>query len=1103
MTVMEPSRAIRLLAGTLRQSFDARTLERGSAYARAGRVGDILMHEAAGGRVQWSAPVQGSEPYTAHLEVRERHGEVRLDAWCSCPVGSHCKHSVAVAVVLLSQAAASDDSPGRRFGAWDRWLQELPAALGTAAERADEEAPRHAAIVLHHDGAPLPRLTAVPVWVRQGVRRGWVDPQPMRPQADGRNLTGETFRLVADLRMQPPSLQSIGGFLLAGEHAGEWLARALAGRIPVFLERPAAGSLSAGPERALRIGWEARDDGSQKLALAVDGAPGARLLVAGGLWYLLPAERILGPVQGEPRLAEAVLRSPALQPEQVPLLRERWGDQPLLAALPRPPAAPEVERVEGRPEAVLTLRSVELARRGEPRRQVGAARLAFDYGGVRLPLHPVEPLSRRRRGERIVEVVRDRAFETAAAERLDAAGLLPSGVLAPGHRELDENDFLLDRGRGATSSDPLFALAPELQELGFRLESEQGFPFELVGTPADWIVEVEEDGSNPWFDLRLGVEVQGERVDLLPVLQRLLADPAFPLEPRPGEAADAHWLVALDERRRAMLPLARLRALMAPLLEWLQGGSRGVEGALRLRRAQADVAERLAEAGGQPWRGGERLRADREALRGPHAPAEQPAGLNATLRGYQREGLAWLGVLERAGLGGVLADDMGLGKTIQVLAHLQAMREGGRLGRPALVLAPTSLVGNWADEAARFVPDLRVLVIHGPDRHGLHASIGQHDLVITTYPLLLRDRDALLEEEYSVLVLDEAQAIKNVRSQAARAVRRIEAGQRVAMTGTPLENHLGELWAQFDAVEPGLLGNERQFNRFYRTPIERHGDTERRERLGRRIAPLLLRRRKDEVLAELPEKTEIVRRIELEGGQRELYETLRLAQHARVRDEIRRRGLAQSGIVVLDALLKLRQICCDPRLVKLESARTVSESAKLDALLELLDSLVDEGRRVLLFSQFTSMLDLIGAALGERALPYLRLTGETPSTVRGERVRQFQEGGVPLFLISLRAGGTGLNLTAADTVIHYDPWWNPAVERQATDRAHRIGQDKPVFVYRLICAGTVEEKIHHLQQRKADLADAILEGGSSRSARFDEADLAELFAPLDPDAGPG
>ncbi|MEO8012253.1 MAG: DEAD/DEAH box helicase, partial [Dokdonella sp.] len=701
--------------------------------------------------------------------------------------------------------------------------------------------------------------------------------------------------------------------------------------------------------------------------------------------------------------------------------------------------------------------------------------MSFDYDGPRLPLAPAKARERRMHEGRLLEVVRDRTAEITALERLEDLGFIDADLLPrlPGiaRDALAEGDFVLEPRRGQlVAAEHLLALTPRLREHGFRLETDADFPYELVEEPDDWHADIEESGNN-WFDLSLGIDIGGERVDLLPILRRLLADPDFPFVPRIGEADDAVWLVPLDARRRVPLPLARLRQFMAPLLEWLQGTALAEDhaGHLRLRRAQASVIDELANRTGLPWRGGERLRAELARLRNAREPAVEPDGFRTTLRGYQRDGLAWLGFLADAGLGGVLADDMGLGKTVQVLAHLLAEKRRGRLDQPALIVAPTSLVANWRDEAQRFAPDLSVLVVHGPTRAGLHDAIPSHDIVITTYPLLARDRDELLAHTYSVLVLDEAQAIKNAKSQAAKIVREIPAGRRLAMTGTPLENHLGELWAQFDAVEPGLLGNEKHFTKFYRTPIEKHGDAERRERLSRRIAPLLLRRRKEDVLADLPEKTFIPRNIELQGAQRELYETLRLAQHERVLAEVHKRGLAQSGIIVLDALLKLRQACCDPRLVKLDHARKVKGSAKLDLLLELTDSLVAEGRRILVFSQFAEMLGLIGDALDARGQTWQTLTGQTPGTRRAELVERFQAGGVPLFLISLKAGGVGLNLTAADTVIHYDPWWNPAVEAQATDRAHRIGQDKPVFVYKLICKGTVEEKIQALQQRKADL----------------------------------
>src|SRR6266850_2475906 len=387
---------------------------------------------------------------------------------------------------------------------------------------------------------------------------------------------------------------------------------------------------------------------------------------------------------------------------------------------------------------------------------------------------------------------------------------------------------------------------------------------------------------------------------------------------------------------------------------------------------------------------------------------------------------------------------MGLGKTVQTLAHILVEKREGRLDRPCLVVCPTSVVPNWRAEAARLAPELRVLSLHGPDRAQHFGEINDADLVVTTYALLPRDADHLLPVTWHIAVLDEAQAIKNASAKTTGLVCRLDARHRLCLTGTPVENHLGELWSQFAFLMPGLLGDARRFARIFRTPIEKKQDGERRTVLSGRLKPFMLRRTKSLVAAELPPKTEMLRPLELSGQQRDLYETVRLAMHEKVRREVAQKGFARSHIVVLDALLKLRQVCCDPRLVKLAAARRVTASAKLEHLLEILPQLVEDGRRILLFSQFTSMLDL----------------------------------------------------TAADTVIHYDPWWNPAVEDQATDRAHRIGQDKPVFVYKLVAQGTVEERMLELQQRKKALAAGIFEAGGNAATALDATDIERLFRPL-------
>ena len=446
-------------------------------------------------------------------------------------------------------------------------------------------------------------------------------------------------------------------------------------------------------------------------------------------------------------------------------------------------------------------------------------------------------------------------------------------------------------------------------------------------------------------------------------------------------------------------------------------------------------------------------------------------------------------------LAGILADDMGLGKTIQTLSHILFEKQAGRLSSPALVVAPTSLMGNWQAEAARFAPGLRVLLLHGADRQQHFGDIAQSDLVLTTYALLPRDEDVLRAQRFHLLILDESQYIKNSRSKAAQTAGLLRANHRICLTGTPLQNHLGELWSQFNFLLPGLLGDEKTFNNDFRKPIEKLGDSGRNALLIRRIKPFLLRRTKDKVAGELPAKTEMLREIELLGAQRDLYETVRVAMDKKVRAEIAMKGIARSQIVILEALLKLRQVCCDPRLLKISSGqRSTAASAKLEQLLEMTDELLNEGRKILVFSQFTSMLALIEEALRVRGIAYAKLTGET--TDRTAQVDLFQRGDVPVFLISLKAGGVGLNLTAADTVIHYDPWWNPAVENQATDRAWRIGQGKPVFVFKLIAKGTVEEKIQALQRKKSALADALLAGGDADSVRITQDDLQAIFAPL-------
>jgi superfamily II DNA or RNA helicase len=469
-----------------------------------------------------------------------------------------------------------------------------------------------------------------------------------------------------------------------------------------------------------------------------------------------------------------------------------------------------------------------------------------------------------------------------------------------------------------------------------------------------------------------------------------------------------------------------------------------------------------------------------------------PTRLEATLRPYQLTGIAWLQLLRELGAGGLLADDMGLGKTLMTLAFLARVKEDGGEG-PSLVVAPTSVVGNWAREAERFTPGLRVVAWTG-DRRGA-IDFAEHDLVITTYGLLRREIGKLAKTRFRAVVLDEAQNVKNPAAATSRAVRQLDAEMRIALTGTPVENRLSELWSLMTFVNPGMLGTAAEFNARYEEPMSKRPDGAVAAELRGRVKPFILRRTKGEVLVDLPPKTEIERSCVFGLRQRRAYDALSLAVRDAVRRDPERRNGARTQLAVLTAILRLRQLACDPRLV--DPAARPEDSAKRLVFLDLVRELVSEDRRALVFSQFVELLSLWREDLDRAKVAYEYLDGST--TDRDAVVRRFQEGTAPLFLISLKAGGAGLNLTAADTVIHCDPWWNPAAEDQATDRAHRIGQKRAVTVVRLVARGTIEDKIALLKHQKRELADAVVGAEAGAVGRLDDAEIDALLGEVEGD----
>ena len=1042
------------------------------------------------------------------------------------------------------------------------WLLELDRAAGLA----DADAPAGAdrpeqyvyllSVVGAPRTAPLLQLEAVVSYPK--VTGGWAKPKQVRTQpGKGQAVfdrASDTDRQVLQLLRALPRQHN---YYSAGSGAP---CAVLEGQIGLLAMEQAASTgrlfadaggstvgepLRWGGPQPIDWAWQAVSGGAAA-ALAQDGswALQARLPEAGALlchnsppMYLDAAAGLCGPAHApglESAQLEVLLHAPplsaaALQKHQADVARR-------LGALPLPPVLQGLTRLDGvAPVARLHLALTPAA--GVAYMGLITAQLRFDYQGhagwwAGQPLGVLVDGLDGEGGKVLLQ--RDGRAELDAVSRLMDLGLLgiDEGLFGiPGERPQDawmrwaDGDFAVLRNAGF-----VLTMAPGLDRwithahavhvhLGPEGAEDEGghgtFGLEDEDHGAGLSARTADGGGggefgpSPWFELSLGIEIDGQRHNILPWLPDLIAAAAAaPPDPaEPGGAASQGlrapvlppylYLPAPGGHGFVRLPTDTLKPWLAALLDLVGDRAHDFSGdSLRLSRLEALRAS-ASLGDGVVWEGAASLQALVRQLQGqgqlPEVPV--PAGVHAQLRPYQQQGLNWLQFLRANGLAGVLADDMGLGKTLQTLAHIQVEKDAGRLVQPALIVAPVSLMGNWEREAARFTPGLRSVVLHGKERHALAESMAEHDLVIAPYSLLQRDRERWLEARWHMVVLDEAQNIKNATTNAAQVVAQLQANHRLCLSGTPMENHLGEVWSLFHFLMPGFLGSQQRFRDLFRTPIERQGNTERLAQLRARITPFMLRRAKSVVAHELPPKIETVMPVDLSGAQADLYETIRLGMEKTVREALQAKGLARSQITILDALLKLRQVCCDPQLVPLEAARKVHTSAKLAQLMEMLPEMLAEGRRILLFSQFTSMLSLIEAELAKHGLSWVKLTGQ--SQKRDAIIERFTSGEVPLFLISLKAGGVGLNLPQADTVIHYDPWWNPAVEAQATDRAHRIGQTQSVWVVKLVARGTIEERILALQEKKAQLAENLYQGAAGRKQPlFTESDLAELLQPL-------
>ncbi|HBV20282.1 MAG TPA: helicase SNF2 [Nitrosomonas sp.] len=1058
---------------------------RGKGYFQQNKVINFrITHETENTGIL-SSSVSGSDNqrYNQTISLTKTKYYSKINGRCSCPVAYNCKH--VVAACLAYKAEKPQQKADTKKACMD-WLSSL-SETGKQSDASQE----FVAYVLHQretGGKYLLSLFTTRKKKQGGlavgrriplsnIQYGYFSTKHFTPE------DRELFRLVLGLEYDYADDAIIAGAL--GYLA---LNKALLCKRLFWKSHQTTPPLSMGEPSTLELSWHAQADGAYKLHATV--ANNAVLLPTEPPLYLDEENLLLGTVTCANlthQQFKKILSAPLVPAEYIEDFSQRLVIEHPEVALP-PPKPITMTPLDGLP---VQPRLQLLGRQLGDESYIHLLKLRFDYDGHTVSAFQSGPVSILKNGADYFKIQRDRTAEEAAIETLYAYGF--NRLELDNLKELfffspAENSVIDSATRWAHFIDDKL---PELTQQGWLVDIDDNFLLQFQHVE-NWDAEIEQSDNN-WFKMHFNITINDQSLPLLPLITPVLEN--YERDKLPEMLS-----IPLGQHQYVNISSEQLKPFVAILYELFDSVHFDDDGNGRISRYNAAALTELERHsyGLFSIKGGEELIETGKKIRDFKGIANvaPPVALHAQLREYQQKGLNWLQFLRAYCFGGILADDMGLGKTVQTLAHLLLEKESGRMDKPCLIVAPTSLMSNWRREAQRFTPDLSVLILQGSERKQRFDEIVRHDLVLTTYPLLRRDEKDLLANAYYYLILDEAQVIKNPKAQAARVVRRIDARHRLCLTGTPMENHLGELWAQYDFLMPDFLGDHLLFNRMYRTPIEAHGNAEKKERLSRRLAPFMLRRTKRDVADELPEKTEIIRSVPLHDKQAALYESIRVSMEKKVRDAIAQKGLARSHITILDALLKLRQTCCDPRTLNLKAAQKFKQSAKLDLLMTMLPELLEEGRRILVFSQFARMLALIEAELKARAIGYCKLTGQTRK--RDKVIEQFKSGQADVFLISLKAGGIGLNLTEADTVIIYDPWWNPAVETQAADRAHRIGQDKAVFVYKLITEDTVEEKILALQEKKRMLAESVYQGGKKEQAlQLTADDLTDLFKPFE------
>jgi SNF2 family DNA or RNA helicase len=1062
--------------------------ERGKHYYSEGAVVQCKVTSEGALFTQLNAAVEGSanSPYKVNIRITWRPGfkSAEIEGSCSCPIGYNCKH--VVAVCLAYQDGNQEGTRKRQESGCLEWLDSLNCKVKVVEKENTGE------FIVYVLRPTRNNELTVDIVVTKEKKYGGLSKgrktslQNLRYSFSHYGfVTTEDSEIVKIITALDPSFGSDP--LLTGSLGSIALTKLLqTGRL--FWQDIEKSPLRPGIARDLKFDWQHTAQGDFKLHTMIE--PTALPILVDPPHYIDPEDGTVGRFTTTSltyQQFKAILAAPPVPAKVADEFSYRLTVEYPDLALP-PPKKIDLKEIVGiEPIPYLILYGEQTS----SRQYVHFMALSFKYGSWLLPGKEAKDYSVINSPQGLIRIKRSVETEKQSTSRLAELGFTSAPTTENNGKELILGSYAKSSVESASRwGQFLDSVVPELENDGWQIEFRDSFLLNFQSVE-NWDAEI-NDNQNDWFEMSFNIQVEGQSMPLLPLIMPVLEN--FDLNNLP-ELLN----IPVSDYRYLTIPSEKIKPFLAILLELFGGSSFDKNGSLKISRFNAaSLAEMEKHSYGLfSIKGGDELKKLAKKLTDFKGIDDVPVpyNLKATLREYQKLGLNWLQFLREYAFAGILADDMGLGKTVQTLAHLLLEKQSGRMKDPSLIIAPTSLLSNWRRESERFTPDLNMLILQGTERKQLFYKMRDYDLIMTTYPLLPRDEETLLEHQYHYLILDEAQIIKNPMSKGAQIVRQIKSRHRLCLTGTPMENHLGELWAQFDFLMPGFLGDSATFKKLYRTPIETFGDAEQKARLSRRVAPFMLRRTKQEVAAELPPKTEIIRSVPLYEKQAALYESIRLTMEKKVRDAIAERGLSRSHITILDALLKLRQTCCDPRTLLLEQAQKINQSAKLDLLMEMLPELLEEGRKILVFSQFTRMIALIEDELNKRMIGYSKLTGQTKD--RDAAIEMFKSGEVDVFLISLKAGGIGLNLTEADTVIIYDPWWNPAVEAQAADRAHRIGQDKPVFVYKLITENTVEEKMVAMQERKRALADSIYnEGVKEEALQLTADDLTALFQPL-------